>query len=138
MTSGRVLGLDPGTKRVGVAVSDPLGITAQPRGVLDGGDPHLMEAIAALAVEVGAERIVVGLPVSLNGSEGPAAIAAREFAAAVGEATGLPVELADERFTSVTAERVLVQAGLSGRRRRAVRDRVAAAVMLQAYLDGGR
>ena len=54
------------------------------------------------------------------------------------EATGLPVELADERFTSVTAERVLVQAGLSGRRRRAVRDRVAAAVLLQAYLDGGR
>lgn len=138
MTAGRVLGLDPGTKRVGVAVSDPLGITAQPRGVLDGSDPHLMEAIAGLAVEVGAERIVVGLPVSLNGSEGPAAIAAREFAAAVGEATGLPVELADERFTSVTAERVLVQAGLSGRRRRAVRDRVAAAVMLQAYLDGGR
>ena len=138
MTVGRVLGLDPGTRRVGVAVSDPLGITAQPRTVLDGGDPRLMEEIARLAAELGAERIVVGLPVSLNGTEGPSAAAARAFAAAVGEATGLPVELADERFTSVSAERVLVQAGLSGRRRRAVRDRVAAAVMLQAYLDGGR
>ena len=138
MSARRVLGLDPGTRRVGVAVSDPLGITAQPRTVLDGGDPRLMEEIARLAAELGAERIVVGLPVSLNGTEGPSAAAARAFAAAVGEATGLPVELADERFTSVSAERVLVQAGLSGRRRRAVRDRVAAAVMLQAYLDGGR
>jgi putative Holliday junction resolvase len=138
MRVGRVLALDPGTRRVGVAVSDPLGITAQPHGVLDAGDPSLMEHIARLGAELDVERIVVGLPVSLNGSEGPAAAAARRFAAAVGEATGLPVELADERFTSVTAERVLVQAGLSGRRRRAVRDRVAAAVMLQAYLDGGR
>jgi putative holliday junction resolvase len=138
MSARRVLGLDPGTRRVGVAVSDPLGITAQPRVVLDAGDPRLMEQIAGLAAELGVERVVVGLPVSLNGTEGPSALAAREFAAAVGEATGLPVELADERFTSVSAERVLVQAGLSGRRRRAVRDRVAAAVMLQAYLDGGR
>jgi putative Holliday junction resolvase len=97
-----------------------------------------MEHIARLGAELAVERIVVGLPVSLNGTEGPAAAAARRFAAAVGEATGLPVDMADERFTSVTAERVLVQAGLSGRRRRAVRDRVAAAVMLQAYLDGGR
>jgi len=138
MSAGRVLGLDYGTRRVGVAVSDPLGITAQPRVVLDARDPRLMEQIAGLATELGVERVVVGLPVSLNGTEGPAAAAAREFAAAVGEATGLPVELADERFTSVSAERVLVQAGLSGRRRRAVRDRVAAAVMLQAYLEGGR
>jgi putative Holliday junction resolvase len=138
MTVGRILALDPGTRRVGVAVSDPLGITAQPHGVLDARDPLLMELIAHLGAELDVERIVVGLPVSLNGTEGPAAVAARQFADAVGEATGLPVELADERFTSVMAERVLVQAGLSGRRRRAVRDRVAAAVMLQAYLDGGR
>jgi len=138
MTGGRVLALDPGTRRVGVAVSDPLGITAQPHGVLDGADPKLLEEVARLAGDLGAERIVVGLPVSLNGSEGPAAAAARRFAAEVAEATGLPVDLVDERFTSVTAERVLVQAGLSGRRRRAVRDRLAAAVMLQAYLDGGR
>lgn len=138
MTSGRVLALDPGTRRVGVAVSDPLGITAQPHSVLDAEDPDLMGQIARLGADLGVERIVVGLPVSLNGTEGPAAATARTFAAAVAGATGLPVDLADERFTSVSAERVLVEAGLSGRRRRAVRDRVAAAVLLQAYLDGGR
>lgn len=138
MTPGRVLALDPGTRRVGVAVSDPLGITAQPHSVLDAEDPDLMGQIARLGADLGVGRIVVGLPVSLNGTEGPAAAAARTFAAAVAGATGLPVDLADERFTSVSAERVLVEAGLSGRRRRAVRDRVAAAVLLQAYLDGGR
>lgn len=138
MSSGRVLALDPGSRRVGVAVSDPLRITAQPHSVLDAEDPDLMGKIARLGADLGVERIVVGLPVSLNGTEGPAAVAARTFAAAVAGATGLPVELADERFTSVSAERVLVEAGLSGRRRRAVRDRVAAAVLLQAYLDGGR
>jgi len=138
MTPGRVLALDPGTRRVGVAVSDPLGITAQPHSVLDAEDPDLMGQIARLGADLGVDRIVVGLPVSLNGTEGPAAATARTFAAAVAGATGLPVELADERFTSVSAERVLVEAGLSGRRRRAVRDRVAAAVLLQAYLDGGR
>ncbi|MCU0280922.1 MAG: Holliday junction resolvase RuvX [Acidimicrobiia bacterium] len=138
MTPGRVLALDPGTRRVGVAVSDPLGITAQPHSVLDAEDPDLMGQIARLGADLGVERIVVGLPVSLNGTEGPAAATARTFAAAVAGATGLPVDLADERFTSVSAERVLVEAGLSGRRRRAVRDRVAAAVLLQSYLDGGR
>ncbi|MBN2113822.1 MAG: Holliday junction resolvase RuvX [Acidimicrobiia bacterium] len=138
MIPGRVLALDPGTRRVGLAVSDPLGITAQPHGVLDATDPELLARIGRLAADLGVERIVVGLPVSLSGSEGPAAAAARRFAAEVAAATGLPVELRDERFTSVTAERVLVEAGLTGRRRRAVRDGVAAAVLLQSYLDGGR
>jgi putative holliday junction resolvase len=138
MSAGRVLALDFGTRRVGVAVSDPLGISAQPHSVLDGEDPGLMESIGRLAADLPAERIVVGLPVSLNGSEGPAAATARRFAGEVAVATGLPVELLDERFTTVSAERVLVEAGLSGRRRRRVRDRVAAAVLLQSYLDGGR
>jgi putative Holliday junction resolvase len=138
MNPGRILALDPGARRVGVAVSDPLGITAQPHAVLDATSPRLMEEIARLAADLDAERIVVGLPIGLSGREGPAAAAARAFAAAVAQATGRAVLLVDERFTSVSAERVLVQAGLSGRRRRAVRDRVAAAVLLQAYLDGGR
>ena len=138
MSSGRVLALDFGTRRVGVAVSDPLGITGQAHSVLDGEDPALMDRIARLAAQLEAERIVVGLPVSLDGREGPAAEAARRFAGSVGEATGLPVHLVDERFTTVSAERVLVEAGLSGRRRRRVRDRVAAAVLLQSYLDGER
>ena len=138
MSGERVLALDFGTRRVGVAVSDPLGISAQPHSILDGTDAGLMAAIASLAAESGAGRVVVGLPVSLDGSEGPAAAAARHFAADVAAATGLPVQLLDERFTTVTAERVLVEAGLSGRRRRGVRDRVAAAVLLQSYLDGER
>jgi putative Holliday junction resolvase len=138
VSSGRVLALDFGTRRVGVAVSDPLGISAQPHSVLDGTDPGLMGIIGRLAGDLAVERIVVGLPLSLDGNEGPAAVAARRFAAEVAAATGLPVELLDERFTTVSAERVLVEAGLSGRRRRVVRDRVAAAVLLQSYLDGGR
>jgi putative Holliday junction resolvase len=138
MSARRVLALDFGTRRVGVAVSDPLGISAQPHSVLDGADPGLMPCIGRLAADLGAERIVVGLPVSLNGSEGPAAAAVRRFAGEVAAATGLPVDLVDERFTTVSAERVLVEAGLPGRRRRRVRDRVAAAVLLQSYLDGGR
>ena len=138
MSSGRVLALDFGTRRVGVAVSDPLGISAQPHSVLDGTDPGLMGIIGRLAGDLGVERIVVGLPLSLDGSEGPAAAAARRFAAEVAASTGLPVNLLDERFTTVSAERVLVEAGLTGRRRRVVRDRVAATVLLQSYLDGGR
>jgi len=138
MTTGRVLALDPGTRRVGVAVSDPLGISAQPHAVLDATAPGLMAEIRRLSADLGVGQIVVGLPVSLNGGEGPAAAGARRFAGRVAEATGLPVHLLDERFTTVSAERVLVAAGLSGRKRRTVRDRVAAAVLLQAYLDGGR
>ena len=84
----------------------------------DGWMPQTEDHFRVLQL-LGVERIVVGLPISLNGSAGPAAAAAREFAARVVAATGLPVVMADERFTSVSAERVLVDAGLSGRRRRA-------------------
>ena len=135
---GRILGLDPGTKRIGVAVSDALQMTAQPGRALDASASDLLGRITELAAEVDAERIVVGFPISLNGNEGPAAQAARSFAAEVAEATGLPVELQDERFSTATAERVLVEAGLRRSRRRRVRDGVAAAVFLQAYLDGRR
>jgi putative Holliday junction resolvase len=132
---GRILALDPGSRRVGVAVSDALKMTGQPHSVLDGGDPGLMGSIIRLVTELDVERIVVGLPVSLDGGEGPAAAKARSFAEAVAAATGLPVDLQDERFSTVTAERVLREGGLSGKRRRRVRDRLAAAVFLQAYLD---
>jgi putative Holliday junction resolvase len=135
---GRVLGLDPGSKRIGVAVSDPLGLTAQPHGVLDATASDLKERLQELVAELEVDRIVVGLPVSLDGGEGPAAEEARRFAAQVREATGLPVELFDERFSSLTAERVLVEAGMRREKRRGARDRVAAAVFLQAYLDGRR
>jgi putative Holliday junction resolvase len=135
---GRILGLDPGTVRVGVAVSDPLGITAQPHSSLDAGDPDLSIRIAALVDELEVETIVVGLPVSLDGSEGPAATAARAFAASLGDAVSVPIELHDERFSSVTAEQAMIEMGARREDRKAARDRVAAAVFLQTYLDGRR
>ncbi len=91
--------------------------------------------LRALVEENGVERIVVGLPVQLSGEEGKAATAARAFAAEVAEATGKPVELQDERFTTVTAEEALLEGGVRREERRQTRDKVAAAVMLQGYLD---
>ncbi|MEE8497487.1 MAG: Holliday junction resolvase RuvX, partial [Acidimicrobiia bacterium] len=84
------------------------------------------------------ERIVVGLPVSLDGTEGASARLARDLADRITEATGVEVSLVDERFSTVTAERVMIEAGARRAKRRAARDRVAAAVFLQAYLDGMR
>jgi putative Holliday junction resolvase len=95
-------------------------------------------AIARLAADEGAELLVVGLPLSLDGTDGPAATAARAEAEELQVATGLPVELWDERLTTVTAERELAALDLDGRARRRVVDKVAAAVMLQAWLDHRR
>jgi putative Holliday junction resolvase len=132
---GRVLALDPGTARIGVAVSDPLGITAQPHSVLTAG-PALLKRIEELAVQLDVRQIVVGLPVNLDGSEGPAARHAREFADRVRSATGLPTDLVDERFSTVIAERAMIEGRVRRSRRRHSRDGVAAAVFLQSYLDG--
>lgn len=131
----RIVGLDYGERRIGVAASDPLGLTAQPVTVIDLRRGALADQLPPLLAELEAELVVVGLPVSLSGGEGPSAAAARRFAAEVGDICGLPVELFDERFSSVTADRVLVDAGVRRERRKAVRDKLAAAVMLQAYLD---
>jgi len=135
---GRVLALDPGSVRVGVAVSDPLRIIAQPHSSLEARDPGILESIAALVTSLDVERIVVGLPLSLDGTEGPSAVQARKFAADVAAATNLEVELADERFSSVTAERSMIEAGARRSERKGARDRVAAAIFLQTYLDGVR
>jgi putative holliday junction resolvase len=139
LTPGRVLGVDLGERRIGLAVSDPLGITASPLAVLERTSDRAADhrAILAAAHEAGAERIVVGLPLSLSGGEGPAARAVREEIDAIG-ALGLPVEAHDERLTTVTAERVLSAGGVRGRARRQRVDKVAAAVILQSWLDGRR
>ncbi|SRR5581483_7708923 len=131
----RVLGLDLGTRRIGVAVST--GTLATPHSVLERGKDHAVDhaAIAALVDEVGAERVVVGLPLSLDGKMGPAAKAAVAEADALGDVLAVPVETYDERLTTVTADRSLSSLGLSGQARRRVVDKVAAAVMLQAWLD---
>lgn len=130
-----MLGLDYGERRIGVAVSDGLGMTAQPHSVIDLDHQDLAAALLPIIAEFEIGRIVVGLPVSLSGSEGAVAQRARAFAAAVGALTGLEVAMYNEQFTSVEAERVLLQAGARRAKRRSVRDKVAAAVMLQGYLD---
>ncbi len=119
---------------MGVALSDPLHVTAQPLEVVEA-DEGIGERLRAIVEEYDVDRIIVGLPVSLDGTEGPAAAAARDFARRVEEETGVEVELSDERLSSVTAERALIEGGVRRRRRRQTVDKVAAAVMLQAYLD---
>ena len=135
----RVLALDLGSKRVGVAVSDVGGTLASPRTVLqrsgDLGQDH--RRIAALVAEEEAELVLVGLPLSLDGGDGPAATSARSEAASLAELLSVPVILHDERLTTVTAHRLLAERGLDSRARRKVVDQAAAAVMLQAWLDGG-
>jgi putative pre-16S rRNA nuclease len=131
----RVLGLDPGTRRIGVALSDATGTIAGPHSVIDRRIVDVDEALRRLVEEHGVELIVVGLPVSLSGAEGPAAEAARAFADSVADATGLPIVLQDERFTTVTAEGALIEGGVGRSERRRKRDQVAAAVMLQSFLD---
>jgi putative holliday junction resolvase len=132
----RVLGIDLGTKRIGVALSDSGGLVATPYEVIDRSSPARdRRRILELASETGAERIIVGLPLSLDGSIGPAARAALDEAAALRTTTDLPVETYDERLTTVTADRSLRAMNVRGRARRQVIDKVAAAVILQAWLD---
>lgn len=134
----RVLGLDIGTRRIGVAVSDPSGAMASPYVVLhrtgDRGRDH--RAVADLVSEVEAERVVVGLPLSLNGRTGPAARQVLDEVEQLRAALPVPVECHDERLSTVTAERTLREAGTKASARRAVIDKVAAAVLLQSWLDG--
>lgn len=132
----RVLGLDVGTKTIGVAVSDEMGWTAQGVTTLArrGRDADLA-ALRRLAEEWGVERIVVGLPRNMDGSIGPAARSVLEFADAVKAALGLPVVTWDERLSTVAATRTLLEADVSRRRRKAVVDKLAAVFILQGYLD---
>ena len=132
--TGKVLGLDYGERRIGVAMSDPLCLTAQPHSVLDR-TADWAEDLRRICIDAGIVKIVVGLPLSLRGEEGVAAERARDFGRMVADITGLDVEFIDERFTTVQAEQALLDAGLRRRQRRDVRDKVAAAVMLQGYLD---
>jgi len=134
----RVLGLDLGSRRIGVAVSDPGQVIATPHGVVERSGDEAVDhrRILEIARELGAERIVVGLPLSLDGSVGPAAAAALAEVERLGATTDLPVDTYDERFTTVTADRHLRARKKQGRARREVIDQTAAAVMLQAWLDG--
>jgi putative Holliday junction resolvase len=130
-----VLGLDPGERRIGVALSDPTGIIASPLTVIDRRTEDPAKRLRALCAEYDVGTIVVGLPVSLSGAEGAAAEKARRFGEEVHVITGRKVVFADERFTSVQAERLLLEEGMRRSRRRTTTDKVAAALMLQGYLD---
>jgi putative holliday junction resolvase len=133
----RVLALDPGRRRIGVAVSDPSGTLASPHGVVKRGswwaEDH--RRIADLVRELDAELVVVGLPLSLDGSEGPAATRTLAEVEQLRSVLDVPVETYDERFTTVTAESALRAGGVTGQARRQVVDQAAAAVLLQAWLD---
>ena len=136
---GRILGVDYGQRRIGLAVSDALGITAQPAGTVEVSGPReALAAVDAAAEAHEAAHIVIGLPKSLSGDIGPKARETIRFAAYYQRTSAAPVSLWDERLTTVSAERVLDEAGVSGRRRRGRVDALAAQVMLQSYLDAQR
>lgn len=135
---GPRLGIDPGDARIGVATCDPSGILATPVETVPRGEGDL-DRIAALADELGAVMIYVGLPRSLSGREGPAAGKVRTFAHDLAlRISNLPVYLVDERMSTVSAEAVLRERGKKGKKRRAVVDQAAAVVILQAALDAER
>ena len=136
------VGVDVGTVRVGVAASDPGGLLATPVGTVarttddDGSD---LAEIAAVVAERAALEVVVGLPRTLAGAEGPAAQAARTYAGRLAvRVAPVPVRLVDERLTTVDAHRSLRDSGVDGRRQRAVVDQAAAVLILQAALDAER
>jgi putative Holliday junction resolvase len=137
MSSGVRLGVDVGSVRVGVAISDPHGILATPVGTFarDGRSAAVLDRIAALVDENNVVEVVVGLPRSLSGREGPAELAARDFARRLQPRIGVPIVFVDERFTSVTANRILAERGVRGRKARATVDQVAAVQILQQHLD---
>ena len=136
----RLIGIDPGSKTIGVALSDVRCSLATPYGSIKRGKLRDNAAeITAIARKEGAGGIVVGLPLSMNGTMGPAAQAARDWALALSETTGLPTALWDERMSSAAVNRFLIgEADLSRRKREAAVDRLAAAWMLQSALDASR
>jgi putative Holliday junction resolvase len=135
----RALGLDLGSRRIGVAVTDRTATIATPLQVLQrtGSTRRDHLAVAELVGEEEADVVVVGLPLNMDGSAGPAARAAADEARALATVVGVPVVTFDERRTTVTADQAMIGAGMKAPARRRVVDKVAAAVMLQSWLDAG-
>ena len=132
----KILAVDWGWAKYGLAVSDDLGLTAQGLGTfVRGSETQMLDAIAAQIGALGVEAIVVGLPRNMDGSDGPSAEAARAFAKTLEAQSRLPVHLWDERLTTLAAERMLVGAGVRRRARRGLVDQVAATLILQGFLD---
>ncbi|MEC0241294.1 Holliday junction resolvase RuvX [Paenibacillus dokdonensis] len=132
----RILGLDYGDRKIGVAVSDLFGWTAQGLEVVERRrDGAEMQRIADLVREYEVEELVVGLPKNMNGSIGPRGEICIDFADKLKEMLKLPVHLWDERLTTVSAERTLIEADVSRKKRKQVVDKMAASLILQNYLD---
>lgn len=133
------MGLDVGERRVGVAIGDELGMISSPLAIVQRRDGDLAE-LRDLAIAKGVDRLVVGLPTGLSGREGPQAAVVREFADALEAAVGPEIQVVfwDERLTTAVAERTLQESGTWRRRRKGDVDAVAAAVILQGYLDACR
>ncbi len=130
------MGLDVGTKTVGIAIADELGFSAQPITTLRRTNIKAdLAAVAQLISEYGVTHLIVGLALNMNGSEGPRAEQCRKFGDAVAEGTTLTVVYWDERLTSVAAERALIEADVSRARRKQVVDQVAAVLILQGWLE---
>jgi putative Holliday junction resolvase len=135
---GRILGLDFGLRRVGAAVSDPGRSIASPLEVYERRDARQdARHYEVLIREHDIERIVVGLPVHTSGREGQLAALAREWGSRLASVTGLPVVYCDERFTSAEADNIMIESGLKRQRRKSLRDKLAAQILLQGYLDAG-
>lgn len=135
----RVLALDIGEKRIGVAVSDPSGTVAMPLTILDAQRVTADGAdLRRLIEEYDAEVVLVGLPLSLDGSEGLQAQRVRRVAKRLGSFIGIPVVFADERLSSTQASRVMGEGGVSSRNQRKELDKIAASIFLQSYLDARR
>ena len=141
----KAIGIDLGERRVGVAVSDPDGIVATPYAVIDlhakssssakASRQALCQKLQEIASEIKAEAVVVGMPLNLDGTSGPAARWAEVQIAALSEALDIPVLTHDERFTTAIAERAMLEADLSRERRKKSIDKSAATIMLQSWLD---
>lgn len=129
----RYLGVDYGTKRVGIAISDGLGLTARPLEVVRRSDAA--DRIAELVEEYEVGKLIVGMPTGLGGQEGESAQGARTLADELAARTDVEVEFVDERFTSRMAEGALLESGMKRRDRREAVDKVAAAIILQGFLD---
>lgn len=134
---GRILGLDIGERRIGVAVSDELGMIASPVGMIRR-ESDVARELRALVAQYQAVRLVAGLPVGLSGREGPQAVAVREFTDTLAGEIDLPIDYWDERLSTTVAERTLIEDGTRPNNRKNKIDAVAAAVILQGYLENQR
>jgi putative holliday junction resolvase len=132
----RLIGLDVGDRRIGVAISDPLGITAAGLETIERVNMHTdVDNIALLAARHGAVQIVVGLPYNMDGTMGDQAEKVKSFAKKLARATGLPIVYEDERLTTISAIRTLTIQGVKTGKNRELVDKQAAAIILQRYLD---